>query len=186
MWEPVLSCPVQSIVVISGRILPHVWSNICRQGLISLCKLPGCTAGLTSNKYCKGHIIKSQNQSHFFSLCSCPGTLDDLGPQSDCGSAWYLRNQLKLLVDAKSTPGTSGRHELIILQRERERFTTSIQPAWLMRTGLRSCLSLLQQGNETTADRLLVLVPHEHTHAHNLPPTVAIVLSSSLRRKHKT
>ena len=26
-------------------------------------------------------------------------------------------------------------------------------------------LSLLQQGNETMADRLLVLVPHEHTHA---------------------
>ena len=33
-----------------------------------------------------------------------------------------------------------------------------------MRTGLCSCPSLLQQGNETTADRLLVLVPHEHTH----------------------
>ena len=28
-----------------------------------------------------------------------------------------------------------------------------------------SCLSLLQQGNQTMADRLLVLVPHEHTHA---------------------
>ena len=50
-------------------------------------------------------------------------------------------------------------------ERERERFTTSIQPAWLMRTGLCSCLSLLQQGNETMADRLLVPVPHEHTHA---------------------
>ena len=50
-------------------------------------------------------------------------------------------------------------------ERERERFTTSIQPAWLMRTGLCSCLSLLQQGNETLADRLLVLVPHEYTHA---------------------
>ena len=49
--------------------------------------------------------------------------------------------------------------------RERERFTTSIQPAWLMRTGLCSCLSLLQQGNETMADRLLVLGLHEHTHA---------------------
>ena len=34
-----------------------------------------------------------------------------------------------------------------------------------MRTALCSCLSLLQQGNETMADRLLVLVPHEHTHA---------------------
>ena len=34
-----------------------------------------------------------------------------------------------------------------------------------MRTGLCSCLSLLQQGNETMADRLLILVPHEHTHA---------------------
>ena len=53
----------------------------------------------------------------------------------------------------------------VISARERERFTTSIQPAWLMRTGLCSCLSLLQQGNETMADRLLVLVPHEHTHA---------------------
>ena len=26
-------------------------------------------------------------------------------------------------------------------------------------------LSLLQQGNETMADRLLLLMPHEHTHA---------------------
>ena len=34
-----------------------------------------------------------------------------------------------------------------------------------MRTGLCSCLSLLQQGNETTADKLLVPVPHKHTHA---------------------
>ena len=48
---------------------------------------------------------------------------------------------------------------------KRERFITSIQPAWLIRTGLLSCLSLLQQGNETMADRLPVLVPHEHTHA---------------------
>ena len=32
-----------------------------------------------------------------------------------------------------------------------------------MRTGLFSCLSLLQQGNEITADGL-VLVPHEQTH----------------------
>ena len=32
-----------------------------------------------------------------------------------------------------------------------------------MRTGLCSCLSLLQQGNETMADRFLVLVPHELT-----------------------
>ena len=38
---------------------------------------------------------------------------------------------------------------------ETERFTTSIQPAWLMRTGSCSCLSLLQQGNETMTDRLL-------------------------------
>ena len=50
-------------------------------------------------------------------------------------------------------------------ERDRERFTTSIEPAWLMRTGLFSCLSLLQQGNETMADRILVLVPHEQTHA---------------------
>ena len=48
-------------------------------------------------------------------------------------------------------------------ERERERFSPSVQPAWLMRTGLCSCLSLLQQGNETMADRLLVLVPNEHT-----------------------
>ena len=43
-------------------------------------------------------------------------------------------------------------------QRERESatFTTSIQPTWLMRTGLYSCLGLLQQGNETMADGLLV------------------------------
>ena len=34
-----------------------------------------------------------------------------------------------------------------------------------MRTGFCSCLSLLQQGNETIADRPLVLVPHEQTHA---------------------
>ena len=50
-------------------------------------------------------------------------------------------------------------------ERERERVTMSIQPAWLMRTGLCSCLSLLQQGNKTMADRLLALVPHEQTHA---------------------
>ena len=54
---------------------------------------------------------------------------------------------------------------LLAGKRERERFTASIQPAWLMRTGLFSCLSLLQHGNETMADRLLVLVPHELTHA---------------------
>ena len=35
----------------------------------------------------------------------------------------------------------------------------------LMRTELCSCLGLLQQGNETMADRLLVLVPHEQMHA---------------------
>ena len=50
-------------------------------------------------------------------------------------------------------------------ERARERFTTSIQPARLMKTALCSCLSLLQQGNETMADRVLVLVPHEQTHA---------------------
>ena len=43
---------------------------------------------------------------------------------------------------------------LVAIERERERFTTSIQPAWLMRTGLCSCLSLLQQGNETMADSI--------------------------------
>ena len=48
-------------------------------------------------------------------------------------------------------------------EREREREIHHIH--WLMTTGLCSCLSLLQQGNETMADRLLVLVPHEHTHA---------------------
>ena len=59
----------------------------------------------------------------------------------------------------------ANKHFLRERERERERFTTSIQPAWLMRTRLCSYLSLLQQGNETMADRLLVLVPHEHTHA---------------------
>ena len=34
-----------------------------------------------------------------------------------------------------------------------------------MRTGLCSYLTLLQQGNETMADRLLVPVPHEQMHA---------------------
>ena len=34
-----------------------------------------------------------------------------------------------------------------------------------MRTGLCSCLSLLQHGNEIMADRLLALVPHEQMHA---------------------
>ena len=34
-----------------------------------------------------------------------------------------------------------------------------------MGMGLCSCLGRLQQGNETIADRLLVLVPHEQTHA---------------------
>ena len=53
----------------------------------------------------------------------------------------------------------------LVFLRERERFTTSIRPAWLMRAGLCSCLSLLQQGNETMADRLLVLEPHEQMHA---------------------
>ena len=66
--------------------------------------------------------------------------------------------------------------EIMNVERERERKResererdalrpTSIQPAWIMRTGWCSCLSFLQQGNETMADRLLVLVPHEHTHA---------------------
>ena len=32
-------------------------------------------------------------------------------------------------------------------ERERERYTASIQPAWLLRTGLCSCLGPLQQGN---------------------------------------
>ena len=49
----------------------------------------------------------------------------------------------------------------VAAERERER----AWPAWLMRTGLCSCLSLLQQGNETMADRRLVLVPGEQTHA---------------------
>ena len=61
--------------------------------------------------------------------------------------------------------GLRGRHLLSLSLCLRERFIRSIQPAWLMETGLCSCLSLLQQGNEAMADRLLVLVPHEHTHA---------------------
>ena len=48
---------------------------------------------------------------------------------------------------------------------ERERdCTTSIQPAWLMRTGLCSCLGHLQNGCEAMANSLLVLMPHEQTH----------------------
>ena len=61
--------------------------------------------------------------------------------------------------------GLAAKFFLLPTSKERERFTTSIQPAWLMRTGLCSCLSLLQQGNETMADRLLVLVPYEQMHA---------------------
>ena len=50
-------------------------------------------------------------------------------------------------------------------ERERERnCTTSIQPAWLMRTDLCSCLGHLQNGCEAMANSLLVLVPHEQTH----------------------
>ena len=48
---------------------------------------------------------------------------------------------------------------------EREREIHYVHSASLMRTVLCSCLSLLQQGNETMADRLLVVVPLEHTHA---------------------
>ena len=48
---------------------------------------------------------------------------------------------------------------------ERERnCTTSIQPAWLMRTDLCSCLGHLQNGCEAMANSLLVLMPHEQTH----------------------
>ena len=72
-------------------------------------------------------------------------------------SKLYSQAALGLLPSSCTTNGER--------ERERERFTTSIQPAWLMRTGLCSCLSLLQQGIETMADRLLVLVPHEHMHA---------------------
>ena len=49
--------------------------------------------------------------------------------------------------------------------RERERdCTTSIQPAWLMRTDLCSCLGHLQNGCEAMANSLLVLMPYEQTH----------------------
>ena len=45
--------------------------------------------------------------------------------------------------------------------RERERnCTTAIQPAWLMRTDLCSCLGHLQNGCEAMANSLLVLMPH--------------------------
>ena len=50
-------------------------------------------------------------------------------------------------------------------ERERERdCTTSIQPAWLMRTDLCSCLGHLQNGCEAMANSLLALMPHEQTH----------------------
>ena len=42
--------------------------------------------------------------------------------------------------------------------------STSIQPAWLMRTDLCSCLGHLQNGCEAMANSLLVLMPHEQTH----------------------
>ena len=40
----------------------------------------------------------------------------------------------------------------------------SIQPAWLMRTDLCSCLGHLQHGCEAMSDSLLVFVPHEQAH----------------------
>ena len=47
--------------------------------------------------------------------------------------------------------------------KERERnCTTSIQPAWLMRTDLCSCLGHLQNGCEAMANSLLVLMPQRH------------------------
>ena len=66
------------------------------------------------------------------------------------------------------------------LQQAGEREIASIKPAWLMSTGPCSCLGLLQQGNETMADRplvlagcnnLLVRMPHEtktEAYAHEL------------------
>ena len=57
-----------------------------------------------------------------------------------------------------------------------------------MRTGLCSCLSLLQQGNETMADRLLVPVPHEQTHTprsiFELAGKLGSDLSETLSIKH--
>ena len=41
---------------------------------------------------------------------------------------------------------------------ERERFSTSIQPAWLLRAILCSYQGLLQQSNDAMASRLLVIV----------------------------
>ena len=54
-------------------------------------------------------------------------------------------------------------------EREKRDFATSIQPAWLRRTGLCSCLGHLQKhhgqnGCEAMADSLLIFVPHEQTH----------------------
>ena len=46
----------------------------------------------------------------------------------------------------------------------RGKFTTPIQPAWLMRTDLCSCLGHLQNGCEAMADGHLVFVPQEQTH----------------------
>ena len=55
--------------------------------------------------------------------------------------------------------------ELTSLSSKRERnCTTSIQPAWLMRTDLCSCLGHLQNGCEAMANSLLVLMQHKQTH----------------------
>ena len=40
-------------------------------------------------------------------------------------------------------------------------FTTSIQPAWLIRTDLCSCLGHVQNGCEAMADSLMVFVPND-------------------------
>ena len=66
-------------------------------------------------------------------------------------------------LDQSNAGGISVK--IFTLVSERERIcTTSIQPAWLMRTDLCSCLGHLQNGCEAMANSLLVLMPHEHTH----------------------
>ena len=52
----------------------------------------------------------------------------------------------------------------------------SIQPAWLMRTDLYSCLVHLQNGCEAMADSLLVFMPHKRTHrASSIPKQIGLL-----------
>ena len=74
-------------------------------------------------------------------------------------SAGYMNTPMAALGKLQAVDGIAA------LKRERERkCTTSIQPAWLMRTDLCSRLGHLQNGCEAMANSLFVLMPHEQTH----------------------